>query len=264
MITEPIIGIYKFTNKINGLSYIGQSIDIEARRKRHIRIIRMSVLPKQENSYFHRALKKYGQANFIFEVIEVFSKDNLKENKQILNNAEKKWVDFFNTVSPNGYNSKSGGGQDIKYSLTARQRMSQVQKIIQTQKSTRPSIPVTCVETGITYSSSKEAAKVYGIRHLCTIRECCRRKQRTSGGFHWCYPKDYTPDLLAILKNQEAKNQEKPANSVICIETGEIFRSPRQAEKAVANGNNLHILDCCRGLRPTAGGYHWQFTEKQL
>ena len=28
-----MIGIYKFTNKRNGKSYIGQSIDIEARKK---------------------------------------------------------------------------------------------------------------------------------------------------------------------------------------------------------------------------------------
>jgi len=31
-----MIGIYKFTNKINGHSYIGQSIDIEKRKKSHI------------------------------------------------------------------------------------------------------------------------------------------------------------------------------------------------------------------------------------
>jgi hypothetical protein len=31
MAKKPIMGIYKFTNEINGLSYIGQSVDIETR-----------------------------------------------------------------------------------------------------------------------------------------------------------------------------------------------------------------------------------------
>ena len=57
-----MIGIYKFTNKINGKIYIGQSIDIEHRRKEHLRY--------KDESYFHRSLMKYGNDNFDFEILE--------------------------------------------------------------------------------------------------------------------------------------------------------------------------------------------------
>ena len=48
----PKCGIYKFTSKTTGLSYIGQSIDIERRYNEHRTI---------DNGYsFHNAIKEHG------------------------------------------------------------------------------------------------------------------------------------------------------------------------------------------------------------
>ena len=38
-----MIGIYKIENKVNGKVYIGQSIDIETRIKRHFRELRKGI-----------------------------------------------------------------------------------------------------------------------------------------------------------------------------------------------------------------------------
>lgn len=40
--------------------------------------------------------------------------------------------------------------------------------------------PVTCIETGITYSSAAEVYKLFKIS--CT--SCCKGDRKTAGGFH--------------------------------------------------------------------------------
>lgn len=62
-----MIGIYKFTNKIDNKSYIGLTNDIERRYREHIYMSKSN-----DTTYFHRALAKYGVENFVFEVLETF------------------------------------------------------------------------------------------------------------------------------------------------------------------------------------------------
>lgn len=53
---------------------------------------------------------------------------------------------------------------------------------------------------------------------------------------------------------------EKP-RPVLCVETGEVFKSVREAERAVGHHCRQQISFCCRhkdGCH-TAGGYHWEF-----
>ena len=91
-----MIGIYKWTNKINNKSYIGQSVCIERRYKQHLYDAPKSRLP------FHLALMKYGVENFTFEVLEDCSKSEL-------NDKEKYYIQKYNTLVPNGYNLQKGG-----------------------------------------------------------------------------------------------------------------------------------------------------------
>lgn len=50
----------------------------------------------------------------------------------------------------------------------------------------KKSIKVVCVETGITYASSGEAARMTGC-HQGHISECCRGSAKMTGGYHWRY-----------------------------------------------------------------------------
>ena len=52
-------GIYKFTNLINGEVYIGQSVNLEARYKAHLRNYN-NVNHLSYTSLFYKALRKYG------------------------------------------------------------------------------------------------------------------------------------------------------------------------------------------------------------
>ena len=90
-----MIGIYKFTSKITGLSYIGQSIHIETRYQEHLAKM------NDDNSKWHKALTEQGINNFDFSVLEECSVDKLNER-------EIYWINYYNSFY-NGYNSTPGG-----------------------------------------------------------------------------------------------------------------------------------------------------------
>ena len=96
-----MIGIYKFTNKLTGESYIGQSQDIHKRYLQHQNRHSNETL-KHEDTYFHLMLRHYGFWNFEFEVLE----ECLKKD---LDNRERYYIEKFKTEYPNGYNKTSGG-----------------------------------------------------------------------------------------------------------------------------------------------------------
>lgn len=94
--------IYKITNKINGKIYIGQSNNPNARWRDHI--IGYS---KNGVSLIHRAIKKYGEENFTFEILGWFEDYNEKE---------KYYIQYFRSLAPYGYNIQEGGEDPPHYS----------------------------------------------------------------------------------------------------------------------------------------------------
>ena len=93
-----MIGIYKITNKVNGHSYIGQSIHIEERFKEHQNKYNWD---REKDKPLYQAFQKYGLNNFNFEIIEECRPEQL-------NIKEQYWIDFYNTYK-DGYNQTSGG-----------------------------------------------------------------------------------------------------------------------------------------------------------
>lgn len=92
-----MIGIYKITNKINNKAYIGQSNDIERRFKEHQTCGRRSRIP------LDLAIEKYGKDNFLYEVLEECSIEELNEK-------ESYWITALKTHLT-GYNCNIGGDQ---------------------------------------------------------------------------------------------------------------------------------------------------------
>lgn len=90
--------IYKITNKVNNKSYIGQTTQtLEKRWKKHLNQL-------NDNTYFHRAIKKYGANNFLKEILE----DNIFNEK--LDEREIYWIAKEGTYIDNGgYNLTVGG-----------------------------------------------------------------------------------------------------------------------------------------------------------
>ena len=56
----------------------------------------------------------------------------------------------------------------------------------------------------------------------------------------------------------DSKEVSTDSKEVVCVETGEVFSSVRQASKS-SDVDFSSIAKCCNGKRKTAGGYHWQY-----
>lgn len=99
------------TNKINGKSYIGQTIrSLEKRKREHI----TDALNDNKNSmYFHKAIRKYGQDNFDWEIL--YECGNMED----LNKLEIYYIKLYNTYN-NGYNLNAGGNNAIPSEETRR------------------------------------------------------------------------------------------------------------------------------------------------
>ncbi len=92
-----MIGIYKITKKDNGKSYIGQSVNVQARLNQH--------QWKHDNSSpIDNAISANGQEAYIFEVLEECNIEDLEER-------EKYWITYYNTYKGFGYNCNEGGSQ---------------------------------------------------------------------------------------------------------------------------------------------------------
>lgn len=105
--------IYKVENLINGKIYIGLTIrTLEARKSQHIR----DALNNKDKNVFHRALRKYGEENFKWEVI-----DNA-ETEEELKEKEIYYISFYNSYihaeNSNGYNLTYGGEGTSGYKLS--------------------------------------------------------------------------------------------------------------------------------------------------
>ena len=100
-----MIGIYKYTNKINNHCYIGQSVDIERRKYSHNFSIK-NEKAKDYNSQFHQAVRKYGIENFEFEIIAELHPEEY--TKETLDSLERFFIEYYDSYN-NGYNATLGG-----------------------------------------------------------------------------------------------------------------------------------------------------------
>lgn len=99
--------IYKFTNKTNGKVYIGQTNNIEKRKRGH----KSESFNPNANGYnlpFHCAIRKYGWENFDFEILEEIVDDFSYE---YVNEREIYFIQKFDSQknSNKGYNITYGG-----------------------------------------------------------------------------------------------------------------------------------------------------------
>lgn len=92
--------IYKATNKINRKSYVGQTrLSLKQRKRLHIDHAKKKLF----KSYFHNAIRKYGEKNFVWEVLI-----SVKDRDELMN-FERHYIKSLNTKIPKGYNLTDGG-----------------------------------------------------------------------------------------------------------------------------------------------------------
>ena len=95
-----MIGIYKITNLITKQAYVGQSVNIERRKKEHLRAANTES-NKSYNNPLYRAIRKYGIENFDFQILEICPIEKLDQQ-------ERYWIKKYDTFF-HGYNLTLGG-----------------------------------------------------------------------------------------------------------------------------------------------------------
>ena len=118
---------------------------------------------------------------------------------------------------------------------------------------------VVCEETNTMYENASCADK---LTHICyrSILEACKGYQKTAGGLHWHFALPQDVNTLTLIK---LPKEYKPAHNtrpVLCVETGVVYISLKEAGKATGVSNSA-IYNCCSGKTETSGGFHWQYNE---
>lgn len=115
--------IYKITNTVNGMIYIGQTRQTASRRWKSHRKDARKLEKGQINkisAYLYRAILKYGDKNFKVEIVE-------QCEPHLLNEREQFWIKEFNCLAPNGYNLTTGG-KNFEFSEITLEKMSKNRK----------------------------------------------------------------------------------------------------------------------------------------
>lgn len=96
-------GIYYIKNKCNNKMYIGQSIDLERRKKEHLSHLRNN---KHKNNHLQKSFNKYGEKAFEIKTYIVCPEDELSPRETLL-------IIFYATHNPKyGYNKTFGGERE--------------------------------------------------------------------------------------------------------------------------------------------------------
>lgn len=233
---DIICGIYYIKNLINNKYYIGQSVNIYERWTREK--YHLNCMDKAWNIHLQNAWKKYGQDNFEFAIVEKCDKDEL-------NNREVYWIEYYDAFY-SGYNMTLGGdGGTIGYQHTeeAKEKMRQIKKnAIPPMKN--PDVVLKVVESRKWYKHSTETKKKMS--------------------------EAWTDNMKRDAANRLAnKNKETKSIPVLCIETGIIYSSAREAERITGISQAI-ISKCCNGDKYKSAGkgkngekLHWRHATKE-
>lgn len=174
--------VYKATCIETGKCYIGITItSLENRKCQHV-----GDANRGSNLHFHRAIRKYGEESFIWEILETISAGSKESLTCCLKSLEKLYIDKYNSYH-NGYNSTMGGDT-----------MTIIEKKVKVFSEDGEFIKM--------FDSRREAAKFYNISED-SIGAVCNRRQKFA----------YTSGKRYIFRNIEDDYTESDISEVKLI-----------------------------------------------
>lgn len=93
---DKVAYVYRITNMLNSMQYIGVTTDPKRRFAAHCRPAKTTKL------LLKNAIQKYGKEHFKMEVL-------LQSTQSYCYDMERKLISAYNTAKPNGYNLSEGG-----------------------------------------------------------------------------------------------------------------------------------------------------------
>lgn len=270
-----MIGIYKITNKLNGHSYVGQSIHIQDRWQQHISLSKNT----DNDAPLYRAFRKYGSDNFSFEVLE-------ECEESALNEREIYWVDKLDTYK-NGYNATMGGGGTRKHdSQLVLNEYEQTHNMHQTAKNLNMSyytvrdilhsydiygpqeikpvekIDPTTLRVLKIYDSLEDAAASVGC-YSTAISNAAKGKTNNCAGFFWRFVGDTTKQFEPLGKKWKRGVLQLDKDTGDIIEEYLSLSDAAYALGLSPNAASPNIQGVCNGKRKTAYGYKWAYSDEE-
>lgn len=121
--------------------------------------------------------------------------------------------------------------------------------------------PIICLNDQKVFPSLNAAAKALGEISGGNIWEVCRGKRGHVKGMRFAYLDEYRDGKvpLFIPRNSDHHPSARP---VVCVDTGEQFRTASAAAREKGTGSG-HIVSVCRGRRHVAGGFRWAYLQRK-
>lgn len=225
--------VYKHENLVNHKIYIGITCDVPKRRWK-------AGGGYKHNVYFYNAIKKYGWDNFKHDVLyENLTKEQAEE-------IEIRLIKKYNSTNKEkGYNIHPGGnsrqGQPMPKGYDSPRH-----KVVE-----RYDIYGNFIRE---YGGLRQTQRETGFNYK-TIEHCCKGDCKSAYGYQWKYKND-NKEIKPIMLGKTREPNISLYHPVICVETGKTYQSIKHATEETGIKN---ISSCCRGVRKTAGNFHWKY-----
>ena len=258
-----VSGIYEIRNLITGDCYIGSSINLLQRKRRHFEDLKNN---KHHSIILQRACNKYGIEFLKFNVIEhVKDLKILIEREQFYLNKLKPRYNILPTAgSPLGSKqSEESCAKKRKYALE-----NNIKPPESTWKAKQKQVMMLdydTLEVLNIFDSVSEAARYLGkdCTFASTITSCCRNKRFSAYGYRWVFEEGDIKNLRSKIENipwNKGKSVDnKEAKKVKQFDLNMNFikewDSVKEAESICGKG----VSNCALGRSKTSNGYIWKY-----
>ena len=260
--------IYKITNIVDGKVYIGQTVvDYERRIGVHFSKLKKG---SHNNLHLQRAFIKYGEENFLPALVTTCSIEEIDD-------IEKYWIKYYKEKNLS-YNIEDGGNyikkisKETKEKLRSRSAESWKDEEIKNKRirnmarreNNFNSVPVICVTDGKKFVSMTEASEYYGVSFSAISSSIYKQ--------HYCRSDKGRLEFYRYVEGEvyrPKKSVHGQAIKVVCLTTGEVFNSVKDAADAY-NLETTNISKVCKGKRKSTGKLldgsklKWAYHEEHL
>jgi group I intron endonuclease len=253
-----ISGIYIITNLIDNKVYVGYSENIAKRLTMHKSNLRGNY---HVNNHLQHAFNKYGEKNFIFELLEEYS-------KEFLISMENWWVNMLHSFDRSyGYNIQPTGNDKVRtFSKETREKMSismlkrgvpPLMRINSVLATSKPVLQYTLEGNFVKEWKSITSAIGFNKGEICSV---CKFKKKSSKGFIWRYKES---ENFPTKINAYSSNLEK---SVIQFDLSKNkiaeFKSIKIASEKTGV-NKQTIWGSCNNKSKIGGGFLWCYKGEE-